>query len=258
MSTVSTSKKITETDTSTPAGGQATVTKKDREVGIVTTSTPTPSQYEPATWQLTAAHPSIRLVQFDIIGNFAQAIYLSIHRITNAWDQEVLIETDLEYMRLAPGNSIDVSSSEIILSLPTGAVINPAHPAQGTYMLLCCSMALAQAGSRPKASASDTAMKSPGGASGGNGGNGGGGSGNGDPLPGPKPDPSADLNALKALEEEIARINAKLDIARKHGHKAAADHLGGLINILNDKIGEAAIDAANKELTALGKKLPQG
>jgi hypothetical protein len=258
MSTVSTSKKITETDTSTPAGGQATVTKKERDVDITTTSTPTPSQYVSATWQLTATHPSIRLVQFDIIGSFAQAIYLAIHRITNAWDQEVLIETDLEYLRLTPGNSIDVSSSEITLSLPAGAVINPAKPAEGTYMLLCCSMALAQAGTRPKSSASDTAMKPPGGGNSGNGGNGGGGGGNGDPPPGPKPDPNADLNALKALEDEIARINAKLDIARKHGHKAAADHLVGLINILNDKIGQAAIDSANKELSALGKKLPQG
>lgn len=210
-----------------------------------TQTTPTPSQYQYADWMLSATDPSVDLVRFDIVGGYAQAVYLAIHRVTNSGPHPVNVETDKEILRLEVGNSIDVSATQVrVTQLHSWA---GGGPSKGTYMLLCCTLAVGQ-GAQPKKDPS------------GHGGCGGGSSkdgavSGGDPTPTPPTDPTPPngLDALEALKKEVARIRAKLKIAREHGEDAAAKNVEGLLAILEREIGKAAIAEARREMDSLGK-----
>lgn len=225
---------------------------------IATTAPAATTQYEHADWLLSTALPSATIAVFDIVGNYAQGIFLSIHRITNEGGQDVVVETEHSKTLLGPGRSIDVSSAQITISVPAGAVINDLNPPHGGYQLLCCSIVVAQA-SAARLSGTDTpapSLKTPGGGGGGgngDGGNGGGPNGGGG-KPQPKPDPPpSDLDALKQLEAEAKAIRDKLDIARRHGQGHAADQQEQLLKLVERHIGEAAIALAIKEIEQLGR-----
>ena len=189
------------------------------------------------------------------MGSFAQAVYLGIHRITNDGPAAVNVETENTVISLETGNSVDVSSTLVKISLPLEAT----GEAKGTYMLLCCSLAVAQ-GAQLKSSAGGPgpAGGAPaGGAPAGGGPAGGAPAGGGPAGGGPAgggPAGNAGLDALQALLKEIERLKAKLKIAREHGESDAAEKVEkGLLAILEGEIGKAAIADARRELQELGK-----
>jgi hypothetical protein len=222
-------------------------------------ATTAPTLYDSATWVLTERQKSATIVFFDILGSWAQAQYLAIHRITNDWDKEVIVQTEHNFVHLGPANSLDVSSTEVTISVPATVVhIPPGDQPHGTYKLLCCSMAMAQAPApKPAGASSDPAMKTPGGGGGGGGNGGGGGGGNGnppgkDPVPVP-PDPMKPLNDLVA---EKKKIEDKLVLAKAHGvPDSVINEINGLLKILDGEIGQAVIAEARAELEQLGKDI---
>lgn len=119
--------------------------KKSTKDITATTAPAQTNQYEHADWRLSSALPSATIAFFDVAGSYAQAIFLGIHRITNEWNQDVIVETEHFKTRVGPSRSIDVSSAQVTISAPPGVGIDDANPPHGTYMLLCCSIAVAQA-----------------------------------------------------------------------------------------------------------------
>jgi len=225
-----------------------------------TTATTAPAQtnqYEHADWRLSRALPSATIAFFDVAGNYAQAIFLGIHRITNESDQDVIVETEHSKTRLGPSRSIDVSSAQVTISAPPGVVIDDSKPPHGIYQLLCCSIAVAQA-SAARLSGTDTpapSLKTP---SGGGGGGNGGGSNGGGGKPQHKPDPPpSDLDALKKLQAEAKAIRDKLAIARQYGQADAADRQEQLLGLVERHIGQAAIALAIIEIEQLGRDAQQ-
>jgi hypothetical protein len=207
----------------------------------------------PSVWSLSVELQTCTIVFLDVTGDFAQAQFLAIHRITNEWTAPVLVETENYKVLLGPSRSVDVSSAQVSISVPQGVAIDDAAPPNGTYFLLCCSIAVAQASptrlTSGSAESKDPAMKASNGGVGGGGGAGGGVPG----APGPKPGPDSDLDKVKALEAESARIREKLKIARAHGQADAAAHVEGLLGLVEKHIGEAAIAAARREIEQLGR-----
>jgi len=251
--------------TSTVTTNETDVDSSGKQSTKHTTATTAPAQtnqYEHADWLLSRALPSATIAFFDVAGNYAQALFLGIHRITNESGQDVIVETEHSKTRVGPSRSIDVSSAQVTISVPPGLVIDDSKPPHGTYQLLCCSIAVAQA-SAARLSGTDTpapSLKTPsggGGGGGGNGGNGGGPNGGGG-KPQPKPDPPpTDLDALKKLQAEAKAIRDKLAIARQYGQADAADHQEQLLGLVERHIGQAAIALAIREIEQLGRDAQQ-
>ena len=241
---------VTTSETDVDSSG-----KKSTKDITATTAPAQTNQYEHADWRLSSALPSATIAFFDVAGSYAQAIFLGIHRITNEWNQDVIVETEHFKTRVGPSRSIDVSSAQVIISTPPGVAIDDGNPPHGSYMLLCCSIAVAQA-SAAKLTGTDTpapSLKTPTGGGGGSNGGGNGDGGNPKPKPDPpKPPPPTDLDALKKLLDEVKQIEEKLALARKYGQAKAADHLAELLAIVEKRIGQAAIALADNEINQLG------
>jgi len=98
--------------------------------------------YDTASFSLTPQDPTATIVQLDATGiGGGVANYLTVHRITLlTGTSPVLVQTPASGVAGVPfaliqGNSIDVSASTIIVTLPAP----PTGFAMGTYQLLCCS-----------------------------------------------------------------------------------------------------------------------